>query len=151
REQIGCRAQTPSLRPSRGFRGHKRAACGPVSAGLTSEPLVATEIQHPQQRVGMNRVESAGVFRRPLRQWGTSPQLPEHSRGPDLAVIPIPEAPMSRPAAALVLVLLGPAVAAAQEKAPLAWKWHKGEEFTLSVTTAYEDQTTVAGKQRRLK
>jgi hypothetical protein len=58
---------------------------------------------------------------------------------------------MSRPVAALALVLLGPAVAAAQAKVPLAWKWHKGEEFTLSVTTAYEDQTTVAGKQFRRK
>jgi hypothetical protein len=56
---------------------------------------------------------------------------------------------MSRPVAALALVLLGSAVAAAQ--APLAWKWQKGEQFTLSVATAYEDQTTIAGKQLKGK
>jgi hypothetical protein len=57
---------------------------------------------------------------------------------------------MSRPVAALALVLLGPALAA-QAQAPLAWKWQKGEQFTLSVATAYEDQTTIAGKQLKSK
>jgi hypothetical protein len=58
---------------------------------------------------------------------------------------------MSRPVVALALVLLGPAVAAAQARAPLAWKWHTGEQFTLSVATAYEEQITIAGKQWKNK
>jgi hypothetical protein len=58
---------------------------------------------------------------------------------------------MSRPVAALALVLLGPAVAAAQARAPLAWKWNQGEQFTLSVTTAYEEQLTIAGEQQKNK
>jgi hypothetical protein len=58
---------------------------------------------------------------------------------------------MSRPVAALALVLLGPAVAAAQARAPLAWKWHRDEQFTVSVTTAYEEQITIAGKQLKNK
>ena len=58
---------------------------------------------------------------------------------------------MSRLVAALALVLLGPAVAAAQARAPLAWKWQTGEQFTLSVATAYEEQITIAGKQLKNK
>ena len=58
---------------------------------------------------------------------------------------------MSRPVAALALLLLGPAVAAAQARAPLAWKWQTGEQFTLSVATAYEEQITIAGKQLKNK
>src|SRR5438874_11449361 len=58
---------------------------------------------------------------------------------------------MSRPVAALALLLLGPAVAAAQTRLPLAWKWQTGEQFTLSVATAYEEQITIAGKQLKNK